>query len=252
MDPYFEGVVWMTIHAQLSNEIARQLAPRLRPKYVVLTPERFILDRDEGVAVITSNIYPDVGVAHAGGKAPEPSMAVLDAPLRSPTVVPIRVPHVRVEIRDVADRELVTAIEVLSPTNKNNPGRREYLKKRRRILLSDTHLMAIDLLRGGRRVPMRKPLPDYPYFVLLSRAELRPLVDIWPIGYRDTLPTHVPVPLLPGDADVHLDLQAAWSSIYDAFCYDLLVDYTQPPALALPPSEAAWAVELLGRRASSG
>jgi hypothetical protein len=43
MDPYLEGARWMTVHAQLTAEIARQLAPKLRPKYVALTTERFVL-----------------------------------------------------------------------------------------------------------------------------------------------------------------------------------------------------------------
>lgn len=63
-------------------------------------------------------------------------------------------PHVSIEIRDVARRQLVTAIEILSPTNKRGEGRLEYLAKRRRLLLSTAHLMEIDLLRQGQRVPI--------------------------------------------------------------------------------------------------
>ena len=44
MDPYLEGSLWMSIHSQLTAEIARQLAPKLRPKYLALTTERFVLD----------------------------------------------------------------------------------------------------------------------------------------------------------------------------------------------------------------
>lgn len=63
--------------------------------------------------------------------------------------MPSRLPHGTIEIRDVTNRELVTAIEVLSPTNKRGDGYREYLDKRRRILSSMAHLMEIDLLRKG-------------------------------------------------------------------------------------------------------
>ena len=31
MDPYLEGSQWMSVHMQLSLEIARQLTPKLRP-----------------------------------------------------------------------------------------------------------------------------------------------------------------------------------------------------------------------------
>ena len=63
MDPYLEGTYWMTFHTQMIAEIARQLAPKLRPRYLALTSERFVLDYPEDVAVATTSIYPDVGLA---------------------------------------------------------------------------------------------------------------------------------------------------------------------------------------------
>jgi hypothetical protein len=134
----------------------------------------------------------------------------------------------------------VTAIELLSPTNKRADGREEYLANRRRILLSTAHLIEIDLLRQGQRVPMQKPLPDASYFVILSRAEERPITEVWPIQFGDRLPV-VPVPLLPPDADVLLDLQQALTNVYDLLGYDLAVDYGRPPEMPLPPEQAAWA-----------
>lgn len=251
MDPYLEGSLWTTVHSQLSSEIARQLAPRLQPKYLALTTERFVLDESDDVAITTASIYSDVGVAKAEPKPWESAgVATLAAPLRMQTVMPARVPIVNVEIRDVAQRQLVTAIEVLSPANKHGEGRREYLVKRRRLLLSESHLLEIDLLRAGQRVPMRESLPLAPYFVFLSRAELRPSVDVWPISLREPLPT-VPVPLLDGDPDVPLDLQRAFTTIYDALRYDLAVDYSKPPERPLAADDAAWAEELIRNRTST-
>jgi hypothetical protein len=249
MDPYLEGSLWMSVHTQLSVEIARQLIPRLRPRYVALTPERFVFDVFEEVAVTTRTTIPDVGVVDTGrGAGPSPGAAVITAPaLHLETEVPIAVPHVTVEIRDTANRQLVTAIEVLSPTNKRGEGRTEYLAKRRRLLLSTAHLMEIDLVREGHRVPMRQPLPSVPYFVFLSRAERRPLTDIWPIPFDQPLPV-VPVPLLEGDPDVALDLQQALTNVYDLFGYELLIDYTRPPEMAMPLEAAAWAEEVLRPR----
>ena len=47
--------------------------------------------------------------------------------------------------------EVVTVLETLSPANKRpgGDGRREYLKKREEVLQSPSHLVEIDLLRGG-------------------------------------------------------------------------------------------------------
>jgi hypothetical protein len=243
MDPYLESTYWMAFHSQLIAEIARQLAPKLRPRYLALTSERFVLDYPEDVAVATSSIYPDVGLAEGRSPSPlHPKEGVGTAPLRLPTVIPSRVPHVTVEIRDTQNRQLVTAIEVLSPTNKHGDGFEEYLSKRERLLLSTAHLMEIDLLRQGQRVPMQKPLPSVPYFVFLTRNENKPITEVWPILLQDSLPP-VPVPLLPGDADVLVNLQQALTTVYDLFAYDLAIDYSKPPRAPLPPEAAAWADE---------
>jgi hypothetical protein len=123
-------------------------------------------------------------------------------------------------------------------------GYREYLDKRNRILSSTTHLLEVDLLRQGKRVPMQQTLPEAPYFIFLSRAEQRPITEVWPIQWTMPLPT-VPVPLLPGDEDIQLDLQLAFTTVYDDFGYDLSVDYTQPPEIPLAEDKAVWANHLL-------
>jgi Protein of unknown function (DUF4058) len=200
MDPYLEGSLWTTVHAQLSAEIARQLAPKLRPRYLAFTNER--------------------------------------------TVMPEAVPLLTVEIRDTAQRQLVTAIEVLSLTNKRGDGREEYLIRRRRVMLSTAHLVEIDLLRSGQRLPMRQPLPDAPYYVFVGRMETRPMLEVYPIALRQPLPV-IPIPLLPGDPDVPLDLQLALTTIYDLLGYDLAIDYRQAPEVPLPTSEETWMEEQL-------
>ena len=74
------------------------------------------------------------------------------------------------------------------------------------------------------------------------------MMDVWPVTLKERLPT-VPVPLLPEDPDVPLDLQAALAGIYDVFGYDLLVDYSKPPDVPLAEADAAWAHEQVrGRR----
>jgi hypothetical protein len=132
---------------------------------------------------------------------------------------------------------LVTAIEVLSPTNKRGEGYQEYLNRRRQLLYSSAHLIEIDLLRSGQRVPMQQPLPPAAYFVLVSRAERRPIVEVWPIQLSMRLPI-IPVPLWAGDPDVTLDLQLALDTIYDALNYDLSLDYTRSPEVPLQGEEA--------------
>jgi hypothetical protein len=254
MDPYLEGSEWTSFHAELAAEIARQLTPLLAPRYVARAQKRFVVVRpetEEGVAVTATALYPDDAIADAdprgvtmrGGSSA--ASAVLPAPLELLTVMPESVPLVSVEIQDAAERRLVTAIEILSPTNKRGDGREEYLEKRQRLLLSTAHLLEIDLQREGQRVPMRQPLPGHPYFVLLSRSDRRPLTHVWPIALDQPLPP-VPVPLRAGDADVTLNLQQALTSVYDMLRFDLTADYTRPPEVSLRPQQAAWAREHLG------
>ena len=105
------------------------------------------------------------------------------------------------------------------------------------------HLVEIDLLRSGQRIPMRKPLPPSPYFIFVGRAEKRPITETWPVGLNEALPT-IPIPLLPEDADVPLDLQRALASVYETFRYDRTLDYTRPPAAPFrSDDETAWAQE---------
>lgn len=247
MDPYLEGSEWTSLHFGLCFEIARILAPKVRPKYIVRPIRRFVTDMPDDVAV--STMYPDVGVLEAGrvNLIRETMVAVAPRPIQLATIVPERVPQISIEVRDVAERELVTVIEVLSPANKRGQGYRDYLKKRQRILVSTIHLLEIDFLRQGLRVPMLDPLPEAPYFVFLSRARRRPVTDFWAILLSMRLPV-VPIPLLEGDADVEIDLQAAFDALYDDLGFDLSVDYAEAPEVPLAPGSAAWTEAWLSER----
>ena len=149
------------------------------------------------------------------------------------------VPHVTVQIRDVERHHLVTAIEILSPTNKRREGRREYLRRRDRFLDSDVHLLEIDLLRKGRRVPMEEELPRLPTSSSSAVPTRAPLTEVWPIPLDQPLPT-VPVPLHAGDDDARLDLQQALTMAYDEYGLSYMIDYAKPPDVSLTAEQAAW------------
>ncbi len=250
MDPYLEGDLWTSVHTDLCVQIAHQLAPKLRPKYVALSTRRVVLASSVEEEQANGPRYPDVGVLSSHEPGITAAAAVATAPLILSVALPEPIPHVSVEIRDVARRRLVTCIEVLSPTNKRGTGRDEYMAKRLEILSGSAHLFEIDLLRAGTRFPTSDPLPAAPYFVFISRAERRSKAEVWPILLEQPLPT-IPVPLLPDDPDVLLDLQAALSTEYDIIGYDELIDYSQPPPGPLTPAQAEWVEERLrstGRR----
>jgi len=151
--------------------------------------------------------------------------------------------HGYVEIRDRRNRELVTVIELLSPTNKRpGPDREQYLAKRRQLFASNVHLVEIDLLRGGPRLPL-EDLPDCDYYVAVGRVTDRPRVGICPLRLRDPLPT-IPIPLQAPDPDARLDLQQALHDVYDAAGYEDYI-YTGQPQPPLHPEDAAWAREFV-------
>jgi hypothetical protein len=246
MDPYLEGDLWTEVHTDLCAEIARQLAPKVRPKYVALSTRRVVLAPPDETERPRDHRFPDVAVLSSRPPAAPSGAGVATAPLIMVADLPEPIPHVSVEIRDVAERRLVTCIEVLSPTNKAGPGRDEYAGKRFQILSSPAHLVEIDLLRRGSRFPTAAPLPQAPYFVFLSRAPRRKEVEVWSIPLEMPLPV-VKVPLLPDDPDVLLDLQLALTTVYDILGNDEMIDYREPPPGPLTPAEAAWVEEQLRR-----
>lgn len=242
----------MSFHGQFIAEIARQLSPRLRPKYVALMDERVTWDSaDDDVWIDAVEARPDVGIVEYRPSPQGPDGSVFIAPLTMPTLMPTLVTQRSIEIRDVAERRLVWAIEVMSPTNKHGRGYRKYLLKRGRILQSSAHLIEIDLLRNGHRVPMARPLPARPYFAFVGRAHQRPSVGVWPIRLADQLPT-IPVPLLAPDADVGLNLQEAIGRVYDAVGYDLILNYAAPPSVPLHSEETEWAERRLREGMAGG
>jgi len=151
--------------------------------------------------------------------------------------------HSFLEIRDRDNRELVTVVELLSPSNKYaGSDREQYLAKARQLQNSLVHFVKIDLLRGGPRMPWLDMRPC-DYCVVVSRVAQRPRAGLWPIRLRERLP-EIPIPLLPGDADARIDLQQVLHRIYDAAGYAYHI-YTGPPEPPLSGVDAAWAQQFL-------
>jgi hypothetical protein len=271
MDPYLESPLhWRDVHHRLAVEISRRLSSRLAPRYVARLETRLVAFSPDEEEI--SILYPDVEVTRkqlrdlaiktyeAGTDSADidPASADIDLasgdavsplPLFLRVITPEQVELITVEIRDAAQGRLVTAIEILSPVNKRpGKGLEEYRAKRETVLLAHAHLLEIDLLRKGTRPPRLIGLPQSDYFIFLTRAERRNVTETWPLSVRDPLPV-VPVPLLPGDDDVSLNLNHALHTIYDEARYDLSIDYSQPPIPPLSEEDAAWAQALLNPEA---
>src|SRR5262245_19847329 len=110
MDPYLEGSTWMNFHGQLCAEIAPQLGPKLRPRYLARLTERFFTDISIEPEAAKRPGYPDIAVIESrpfsnGGEG----LGVATAPVRVATEVPESILHFSVEIRDRLERRLVTS-----------------------------------------------------------------------------------------------------------------------------------------------
>lgn len=113
------------------------------------------------------------------------------------------------------------------------------------------HLIEIDLLRGGERPPLQRPPPSAPYYVMVSRADTRPKVEVWPVRLWECLPA-IPVPLHEPDPDVTLSLGTCVATVYERGAYARLIDYqVPPPPPRLSDEEATWTQELLAGRERS-
>jgi Protein of unknown function (DUF4058) len=162
-----------------------------------------------------------------------------------PVAVPLarqdldEVPERWIEIKRLPDLALVTVIELLSPTNKSGLGRSQYLQKRRELLDQPVHLVEIDLLLRGLRLPMGGPLPRGDYYAFVSRAEKRESSDVYAWSIRRALPA-IPIPLSPPDADLSLDLATVVARAYDRGRYQRLIHYAEPLDLPLNPEDQNW------------
>lgn len=256
MDPYLEGPDWEDFHHRLITTISDCLTPSVRPNYVVRAERRVYLEHD--LDSDPSSMRPDVSVLRKPGKRSSRAGAAGPS-IESPSPVLLTLPMTEehreafLVLRLRESMEIVTVIEVLSPANKRagSDGRREYLAKRESVLRSATHLVELDLLRGGRRLPTVEPLPSGDYYAFVSRGNRRPRTEAFVWTLRDRL-SAIPVPLAGKDPDVMLDLASAIDSTYDRAGYDYSLDYARRLVPSLRDSDAAWARGILRRRNASG
>jgi len=241
MDPYLEHPeVWPGVHARLVTESAALLQPRLRARgYYVDIGERIWLARPQ------RPIYPDLALARpARPRVPRETIAVAEPD------EPVRIARAEVQVREpylviyrAEGAEVVTGIEVLSPTNKlDRQGRALYEQKQAETREAGVHLVEIDLLRDGPRVVefpdvLLEELPRHDYLVNVARRGGEDY-EIYPVRIRDRLP-RIRVPLKAGEEDEVLDLQAALDRAYDQGPYPERLDDARPPTPPLADDDAA-------------
>ena len=245
MNPYLEQPrVWHGFHYRFPATAGALLAAQVDPRYIVEVDEHMYiheLSADERRYLGR----PGVFMTPSGSATPLSGGGTATAT----PLVPVLLPSVDVErqpfleIRDRESLEVVTAIELLSPSNKYaGPGRDQYLSKRAVYLQSRTNLVELDLLRGGPRLPHYEGLTTE-YAALIYRSHEWPRAGVMPIPMREPLPL-IPIPLRPPDPDVFLDVKAVLDRIHDEARYATYI-YRSQPKPALSPDDTAWAQQFL-------
>ncbi len=248
MDPYLEDpAFWADFHQRFIVDLCDAIADVLPASYEARLAETVNLVQMD--PEIVKRIFPDIAVTRKRRAARAKSQ-------RAPTLVlePVTIPHEvldelrqgRIEILQRPERRLVGVLELLSPTNKTGDGWLEYRAKRNAILGQKVHLVELDLLVGGNRLPLLRPLPAGDYYALISRADDRPNCAVYAWTVRQPLPI-IPIPLRAPDADLHIDLGAVFRVTYERGRYAPSLRYGKAPLAPLKASDAQWARKLAMR-----
>lgn len=242
MDPYLEHpALWPDVHNSLIAAIRDALAPVLRPRYYIALESRvYTMGIDDMVLVGR----PDLTVLpHEGPQR------VSALPLASAGFVEVEVPvkdeieETYLEIREAEGGQVITIVELLSPGNKqNSQGRKDYEEKRLAIFASRTNLVEIDLLRAGAPMPVSKKIQS-DYRILIRRGSSHLRRQLYPFSVRQKIPPFT-LPLLPGDEEPQVELNAILHDLYERASFDLRLDYTSPPVPPLNQADEEWAKEL--------
>ena len=255
MDPYLESSsFWRGFHHMFITYALETLQPRLIPTYRADVEEREYVEGPD------RSIYPDLSVS----QMPPPMVRdalpayVLPSDRKLPLVVACDEPEVGdepvregfIEIRRPRQGDLVTLVELLSPTNKRpaDAGRTLYLRKQMETVNSNVHLVEIDLLRLGEHtlaVPrdLLSKAEPFDYLACVVRQPERHRFELYPTTLAEPMPD-LKIPLLPEDDDVRLPMQEVFSRVYEVAAYDLEIDYDRDPLPPFTPEQREWARQL--------
>jgi hypothetical protein len=244
MDPYLESpAFWSDFHASFTTYWRDALMECLPSNYEARIDEKVSLSQD--IAPHKKLIEPDVAITEyesLGLRSAAPAGVATLEPITLSLVVEEEIHERHIEILHRPDRKLVATLEMLSPANKEEPGRTLFLAKRNALIYHPVHMVELDLLVKGQRLPFEQTLPAGDYYAMVSRWNQRPKCDVYAWTMRQPLPA-IPIPLLPPDPDVWIDLAAIFATTYQRARYGRSIDYRGGPAISLDVDRLAWVTE---------
>jgi hypothetical protein len=214
MDPYLEDAqLWPTFHSHLVSCLYQILLPGLVDRYRArISQRRYTTEQALFTSVIREEHEEEF-----------------------------------IEIRHRRDGRLITLIDVVSPTNKTQPGgRAAYLCTRSAGKSAQANLVEIDLVLQGEPTLdySRENLPPWDYAVTVTRATHPEKHEI----YTSTLKKRLPrfrLPLAADDRDTVLDLHVAFTRCFEQGGFASLIDYSKDPTTLTESAQRAWVDDLL-------
>ena len=257
MDPYLESSGhWPDFHSKLINVCQELILEGLPLSYDARVQEDIRLTDTAAKGPDASRTYvPDVHVSHdpkrqsAASRNSGAVATIEPVTLRTPVYREVR--DEWIEIVTQPDRELVTVVEILSPSNKYNPGFAQHQEKRASFVHNGIHVVDIDLLTAGRRPVLEPELPASDYAVLVFRADGKEQCDAYLWNVRRPLPK-VPIPLRDEDKPVELDLATAFATTYSRGQYGRTIRYDRELNVRLWREDLLWANDLAKKAAPVG
>ena len=256
MDPWLEGpAIFPGFHNSYIAYLREAINAVLPPPYFADIANRVTIEGDgpPGVREPDVSVLQPVGANGSHGPVGGGGVATADATETAAVVVHVPADELTewtIEVRTTGGGDqLVTAVEVLSPSNKTT-DRAEYRAKQRELAGRGVNLVEIDFLRAGPHataVPLkyaRWTAGAFDYHVCVYRPSRAKEFEVYPIRLPQRLPT-VAVPLRDGVGPVRVEFQAVFDRCYDAALYARRVRYADPPDPPLTPDQATWVAELL-------
>lgn len=250
MDPYLEQpALWASFHSRLIVALADAIESALQPEYYVEVESRtYLSEGDAGLLIGIPDVVVAVEAEQSPAMAESRRSSLVSTQVRPQQVqlpMPETVTERYLEIRDLETGDVITAIEVLSPKNKQpGKGRVIYTEKRNQVLSSLTHLVEIDLLRRGRPFLPVADTTTGDYRILVSVSTQRPTADLYQVPIQQPLPD-IPIPLKQNDQPVVVQLQAIIAGVYERGRYHSRINYQQqPPPPQLSEADQQWRSQL--------
>lgn len=253
MDPWLENPTdFPDVHDSLIAALRDAINELLPTNYFARGARRIWID-DEQIRV------PDVSVHELTPRSRGSDFVNWETAMAEAGMLAVESPFIAeteeeryLEIREATANQLVTAVEILSVSNKTagSAGRRSYLQKQSEHRAGMINTVEIDLLRAGLHTTMvpesilRQIAPDACYHVCVTVPQSPRPHYVAAVRLDQPLPNAV-IPLRENELPIRVGLQFLFERIYDTGRYGLSVNYNETRRPPLTESQRERAGQLI-------